>query len=157
MSTPPTDITLKRADNGSLLLVQAGKETPVRVRRCFPWREPGRFISLCDKDGKEAALIVDPAGLGADSRARLEEAMALAGFTLRIRKVLDVKDEIELRTWKVDVDGAVRSFQTELDEWPRTLPGGRVVIKDVSGDLYTIENPDVLDTKSRRLLWALSG
>lgn len=148
---------LKRTASGALALVRNGKTTPVQVRRCFPWRQPDRYVSLCDKEGKELVLVHEPDRLDAASQVVLDEELALAGFTLRIRRILELDEEIELRTWKVDVGTDVRCFQTELDEWPRTLPGGRVVIKDVSGDLYSIENPNELDAKSKRLLWALSG
>jgi hypothetical protein len=47
-----------------------------------------------------------------------------------------------------------RSFQTHLDDWPRVLPGGGLLIRDVAGDLYRLADPKRLDKKSRALLWA---
>ena len=49
-----------------------------------------------------------------------------------------------------------RTFQTKLDDWPRELPGGGLLIGDVAGDLYQIANRDDLDEKSRKLLWAFA-
>jgi hypothetical protein len=48
-----------------------------------------------------------------------------------------------------------RLFQTELDEWPTKIGEGRLLIEDLCGDLYTIENPAALDPLSRKLLWPL--
>ena len=157
MSEPMADLKLKTTANGALMLVQSERETQVQVRRCFPWRKPGGFVSLSDKEGKELALIDDPARLDEPSRAALDKAMALAGFTMRVSRILAIEEEIELRTWSVDVAGTIRSFQTELDEWPQELPGGLIVVKDVSGDLYSIDDPSGMDATSRRLLWALCG
>ncbi len=50
--------------------------------------------------------------------------------------------------------GRARSFQTRLDDWPRTLPGGGFLIWDVTGDFYHVANPGSLDRRSRELLWA---
>ena len=47
-----------------------------------------------------------------------------------------------------------RLFQTHLDDWPRVLSSGGLLIRDVAGDLYHIAAPEALDKKSRELLWA---
>jgi hypothetical protein len=47
-----------------------------------------------------------------------------------------------------------RSFQTRLDDWPRRLPDGGLLIRDITGDLYRIADVACLDGKSRALLWA---
>ena len=44
-------------------------------------------------------------------------------------------------------------FQTRLDAWPRRVPGGGVLIRDVAGDLYYVADPESLDKRSRDLLW----
>jgi hypothetical protein len=45
-------------------------------------------------------------------------------------------------------------FQTRLDDWPRELPGGDILIRDVAGDLYHVPDPEALDQRSQELLWA---
>jgi hypothetical protein len=47
-----------------------------------------------------------------------------------------------------------RTFQTALDGWPRELDAGGLVVEDVYGDLYRVSDPERLDAKSKRLLWA---
>jgi hypothetical protein len=47
-----------------------------------------------------------------------------------------------------------RRFQTRLDDWPRRLPDGGVLIRDVSGDFYRVADAAQLDRTSRALLWA---
>ena len=48
-----------------------------------------------------------------------------------------------------------RRFQTLRDEWPRPMPGGGIVLRDVAGDLYLVPDPKALDRASRDRLWAL--
>ena len=96
----------------------------------------------------------DPAELEAESRSALERALADAGFLLEVTQVLEVEEEVEIRHWRVITRQGPRSFQTRLDDWPRSLPDGSVLIRDVAGDLYHIANPNALDRQSRELLWA---
>jgi len=126
----------------------------VWVRRCFPWSEPGHYLSLRDGDEEEFALVRDPAELDAASRAALETALALAGFVFEITRVLEIEEEVEIRRWRVETRQGARLFQTRLDDWPRTLPHGGLLIRDVTGDLYHLGRPADLDRTSRALLWA---
>jgi hypothetical protein len=126
----------------------------VHVHRCFPWSEPGRFLSLRDGDDEEVILIESLDGLDGGSRAVLEAALVEAGFVLEVTSILDVEEEVEIRRWQVETRQGTRSFQTRLDEWPLEVPGGGIVIRDVAGDLYHVARPDDLDERSRNWLWA---
>ena len=126
----------------------------VRLRQCFPWSEPGRHLSLRNEDDEEIALVDDPALLDSESRRALESALADAGFVLDVMQVVDVEEEVEIRQWTVETRHGRRTFQTHLDDWPRVLPKGGLLIRDVAGDLYRLEAPGKMDAKSRELLWA---
>jgi hypothetical protein len=146
-------IRLRSAPDGRLLALTERGPVTVRVRQCFPWSEPHRHLSLRDAEEREVALVDDPASLGAASREALERALAEAGFVLEVTRVASIDEEVEIRQWEVETRHGLRSFQTHLDEWPRQLPGGGLLIRDVSGDLYRLTVTD-LDKKSRDLLWA---
>ena len=111
-------------------------------------------LSLRDGDDEEVALIRDLAELGPDSRHALAESLIEASFVLQVEGVEEVEEEIEIRSFRVRTRQGVRSFQTLRDEWPRRMPGGGVLMRDVAGDLYFIPSPASLDEKSRKLLWA---
>jgi hypothetical protein len=124
------------------------------VRRCFPWSEPSRYVSLRDDEEEEFALVADLDHLDAASRQALEAALAEAGFVFVVTAIRDVDEEVEIRIWQVDTVQGARRFQTRLDDWPRELPGGGILIRDVAGDLYHVPEPQALDRRSRQLLWA---
>ena len=147
-------LKLERRSDGLLWAVRGEEERVVRVRRCFPWSEPGRWLSLRDEDEEEVALVQDPGELDAASRLALEEALALAGFVFEVTRVLAIEEEVEIRHWRVETRQGTRSFQTRLEDWPRTLPEGGLLVRDVAGDLYHFARPAALDRKSRALLWA---
>ena len=147
-------LELRNHGDSRLVAVLGERSVPVKLRQCFPWTEPTRHISLRDSEDTEVALVEDPASLDDESRQALELALAEAGFVLEVTRVLDIDEEIEIRQWKVETKQGMRSFQTHLDDWPRVLPSGGLLIRDVAGDLYRLADPSTMDKKSRGLLWA---
>jgi hypothetical protein len=140
--------------DGRLCARIGSEERVVHVHRCFPWSEPTHFISLRDQEGEEFALVAHPEELSSSARATLEAALAEAGFIFDVDAVLELEEEVELRNWLVHTDQGTRRFQTRLDDWPRKLPDGGLLIRDVTGDFYRVSDPAGLDRKSKALLWA---
>ena len=146
-------LEIRLAGEGHHVAVVGGPPLTVRLRQCFPWSEPCRHLSLRDGEDREVALVEDPAALPAASRDALDRALAEAGFVLEVTHVRSIDEEVEIRHWTVDTAQGRRSFQTHLDEWPRALPGGGLLIRDVAGDLYRLAAPAAMDRRSRELLW----
>jgi hypothetical protein len=147
-------VVLRIAADGRLHVTVNGRCVPVRLRQCFPWSEPGLHLSLRDDEDREVAIVDDPMQLEPESRRALEQALAEAGFVLEVTRVLDIDEEVEIRQWTVETQQGPRSFQTHLDDWPRVLPAGGLLIRDVAGDLYRLASPKTMDKHSRELLWA---
>ena len=149
-------LRLERGSDGQLWAHRQERSTAVVVVRCFPWSESDRFISLRDNDDAEIALIEDPRDLDRASREALELTLAVAGFVFEIERVLSCDEEVEIRTWEVETRQGARRFQTRRDDWPRELPGGGLLVRDVAGDLFVVAQPEQLDRKSQQLLWAFT-
>lgn len=149
------ELRLERRADGQLWAVLGTRAVAVSVHRCFPWTAPARFVSLRDEDEEEVAFVRDLDELEPDSRGVFVGSLAEAGFVLDVEGVDDVEDEIEIRTFRVRTRQGPRRFQTLRDEWPRALPGGGILLRDVAGDLYRVADPDALDPASRRRLWPL--
>lgn len=147
-------LRLESARDGRLFAIVDGQRVLVTLRQCFPWSEPRRFLSLRDEDDEEVMLVDDPAALDDESRQALEQALAAAGFVLDVTRVVSIDEEVEIRHWVVETRHGQRAFQTHLDEWPRVLPGGGLLIRDVAGDLYRLDDPAHMDRRSRDLLWS---
>jgi hypothetical protein len=150
----PAGLLLRLAADGRLHVTVDGRCVAVRVRQCFPWSEPGLHLSLRDDEDREVAIVDDPASLEPESRRALEQALAEAGFVLEVTRVVNIEEEVEIRQWTVETQQGPRSFQTHLDDWPRVLPTGGLLIRDVAGDLYRLTSPETMDKHSRELLWA---
>src|SRR5437879_10786824 len=135
------ELRLERRADGRLWAVRGDVERAVWVRRCFPWSEPARFVSLRDDEEREFALVRDPGELDAASRQVLEEAMAAAGFVFEVTRVTAIEEEVEIRHWRVETRQGARAVQTRLDAWPRLLPQGGLLLRDRAGGLLPGTGP----------------
>lgn len=157
LALPPTatTLTLEKRRDGRLWAVVAERATPVKLRRCFPWTFPERYISVQTDENEELALVSEPEQLDAASRAALAQALSEAGFVFMVQRVYSVKEDFELRCFDVQTRQGRRAFQTALDAWPRETSDGGLLIQDVAGDVFRIEDPRALDARSRELVWEL--
>ena len=151
----PSDrkLRLERRRDGQLWAMRAASSEAVKVRRCFPWSEPGRFVSLRTVDDEEFALVEDPLELDHDSLEALQLGLAEAGFVIEVSAILRLDEEVEIYDWEVETVQGRRRFQTKRDDWPRTMPGGGLLIRDVAGDLFFVADPKALDSRSAELLF----
>jgi|SRR5689334_1709708 len=148
-------LVLEKRRDGRLWALLAERAAPVKLRRCFPWTFPERYISLQNDENEELAFVADPHDLDEASRSALSQALSEAGFVFLITRVYSVEEDFELRCFKVETPQGPRAFQTALDAWPRETPDGGLLIEDVAGDVFRIQNPESLDPKSRELVWEL--
>jgi uncharacterized protein DUF1854 len=147
-------LRLERREDGQIWAIENGLSTRVRILACFPWTSAMNYISLRDDEDNEIALIKSLYSLDDESRKVVKSALTETGFIMEIIEIHSITDDFEIRNWKVDTAQGARTFQTELGEWPRVMPNGELLIKDVAGDLYMISDPGILDKKSRKLIWA---
>ncbi|MFO0985149.1 MAG: DUF1854 domain-containing protein [Planctomycetota bacterium] len=148
-------LDLRRGFDGRLFLLRqapdgSSTEVPVQVALCFPWTRPDAFLSLRNGDGGEERFLENYRDLPAAARELLEEEIRKRYFVARIVRVDEVRDEAELFRWKVLTDAGPRTFLASRTDRPRQLPGGGIVLRDVSGDAYVIPDPNDLDPASRK-------
>ncbi|MDA3874525.1 MAG: DUF1854 domain-containing protein [Kiritimatiellae bacterium] len=143
--------------DGRLALQSESGPRPVHLCRCFPWSHPDRLLSLRNQEGEELLFLHSPDDLDPASSALLKTELAQSGALFEIDSIQSLTKEIELRCWEVTTRQGPRSFQTELDEWPRDLPDGRLLIEDLFGDLYVVPPVHQLDPASQKRIWPLLG
>ena len=151
-TTAPAGLILTRSDDGRTIATRDGVSRTVHVTTCFPWSAPGTYLSLRDDDGHEVALVPAPDDLEEASRVVLMQALRDAAFAFAVTHVAQVKKEFEIRHWDVTCVEGRRVFQTHVDDWPRGLPPNALLITDVAGDVYYIDDWTQLDRHSQKQL-----
>ncbi|MEO0794385.1 MAG: DUF1854 domain-containing protein [Verrucomicrobiota bacterium] len=152
------DLQLASCGAGRLTAWYEGKEAVlVRPVKCFPLSEPDEHLSLRDDKNEEFAFIISPDELDEASAAALREALTAGGFTFAVTGIEEIRQDFELRVWKVRTQAGERQFQTALDAWPRAVDDGSYLIEDVFGDLYRVPPSSELDPISAKNLWGMVG
>lgn len=146
--------TLARDAWGRLMFTDAlgMRSMGVEPVRAFPLAAPGRWISLVDGDGHELALIEDPGGLPGPTRELIEEELASREFVPRIARIEGVREDGGNRDWHVETDRGAARFRIESDDQIRRLGRARLILSDVHGLRYVIEDTASLDARSRALI-----
>ena len=126
----------------------------VSVTCCFPWSHPRSYISLRNDKGVEQAFVAQLSDLVPEQQAILDEALQLRNFITEILAVHTISTDQELYIWSVKTHAGPRKFLTERRDHVRQLAGGKVLVRDVAGDVLLIRDPKALDAKSYALIRA---
>jgi hypothetical protein len=151
----PGKIRLFRSDLGWLRLLVEDERCylDVKVTRTFPLSNPDRFYGLLNAKDKVIGIVVDPSKLDKDSRKICEEELKRRYFTPIILKLVRMKEEYGAVYCEVETNKGHREFVVKgIRDAILDLGDGRVLIMDVDGNRYMVEDWLKLDVKSRRLL-----
>jgi len=138
--------------NEQLYLEKDKREYEVHVKKCFPWSHSRKYLSFRDHEDNEVFLLTDVKDLGDDSRKTLEAYLDRNDFIQVITEILGIDEGVEFRNFRVRTESGNHCFQTRLDEWPKQGKEGAIFLKDINGDLFKIENPKQLSSKSYKMI-----
>lgn len=146
------ELDLSLDDWGRLVLTDGeGTETvgvvPVRA---FPISDPGRWVVLCDAEGRELICVPDLDELPPEVRAVLARELAQREFVPVIRRVLQVSSYLEPAEWSVETDRGPTRFVLKSEDDVRRLGTCSALIQDAQGIRYLVPDTRTLDPYSRR-------
>lgn len=142
----------RRADD----LESEADKTPVKqdfgrvfFHRCFPFETPNEYISVLDKDGREYAMIRNLADMPEEAQAIILEELDRKYLCPVIEKICSLKEKLGYSFWTVTTDRGEMSFS--MHDTYRNIArvgGGMLIISDVDGNRYRINDVAKLDRKS---------
>ena len=151
--TPENATFEKTGDFPSLRLTvdSETKEYPrVLLVRAFPFDFENRFISVTDESEKEIGMITDLSLFGKETEEILLHELERRYYTPKILEIYEMKERFGFAYWRVRTDRGDTSF-TVRDIFRNLffIGEGHIVITDVDGSRFEIENTAKLDKKSR--------
>ena len=125
-------------------------------RRLFPITNTDMFITLLDKEEKEAAFVRDLKEIDPDSRRALEECFAEFYMIPKIVRINYIDEKFGALTMSVETDRGPVSFRirNRNSDIKKLYGTKRIVIRDSNDNRYEIPNLDELDTQSMRLIYS---
>jgi hypothetical protein len=140
---------------GRLVLIDSEGQRFVGVEpyRAFPISHPREWITICDAEGREIAVVESLDELPAAVRQTLESELALRDFVPVITRISRISsDESFPCDWEVTTDRGPTRFTVDNEEDIRRLGTRRVMITDARRLRYEVPDERALDVRSRRLL-----
>ena len=125
-------------------------------RRLFPITNTTMFITLLNKEEKEAAFVRDLNEIDEDSRRALEECFAEYYMIPKITRLLQSDEKFGSLKWTVDTDRGTVTFQirNRHSDIKQMGKSGRVIIRDANDNRYEIPDYTALDAHSKHLLFS---
>lgn len=158
----PENVHFTRSQGGMISLEMDGPEghetfERVIVLRSFPVTAPDEFLSVREPNtkkkgrGAELGMIRRLSDFDEETRALINEEMALRYFTPEIKKILSVKEKFGYSYWEAETTAGKVSFILNNPFGSiRVLEDKRVYISDMDGNSFVIPNPEALDRASYR-------
>ena len=131
-------------------------KTPVKqdlgrvfFHRCFPFETPDEYISVLNKDGREYAMIRDLAEMPDEAQEIIRAELDRKYLCPTVTKIKSLKEKLGYSFWEVETDKGDMSFS--MHDTYRNIArvgDGMLIISDVDGNRYRIDDVANLDRKS---------
>jgi hypothetical protein len=121
----------------------------VYFHRCFPFETPDEYISVLNKDGREYAMIRRVSDLPEDAQKIINDELERKYFCPVIEKINSLKEKLDYSFWEVKTDMGDMNFS--MHDTYRNIArvgGGTLILTDVDGNRFRIEDVSKLDRKS---------
>lgn len=121
----------------------------VFFHRCFPFETPDEYISVLNKDGREYAMIRRMSDLSPQDREIVQRELDRKYLCPTIERILGLKEKLGYSFWTVQTDRGEMSFS--MHDTYRNIArvgNGMLIITDVDGNRYRINDYEKLDRKS---------
>ena len=151
----PKAIRLFREPAWRLRLTIEGDRSYLKVKivRAAPLTQPDKYV--CFLDGKDEAICMvdEPLEMGDVNMGIVEEELAQRYLTARVQRVHAIRNEYGVSYWDVDTDRGRREFVAKsVAENAQMLGDHRMMILDVDGNRFEIEDMTALDSRSAKLI-----
>ncbi len=148
------DIARFEETEGHLLSVRVREERhPVVYLHCsFPHTSKDDYISVRTIDNQEVGMIRTLADFPEPVQELLRRHIRLRYFTPAITRILDVKDEFGYSYWNVETTAGHCQFTVGRGNNIRFVTGQKLLISDVDGNRFVIEDVGKLSDKEYRMI-----
>ena len=120
--------------------------------KAFPISLPGECIAIVDRDGHELVWLDDLNEVSADNQSIIKQELANREFMPVLTRISEVSSFATPSTWAVETSRGATQFVLKGEEDIRRISKDTYLISDNHGVQYLLENIQLLDKHSRRLL-----
>jgi len=142
---PKDTLRMTVAEDRSYVLVKPVWASPLSY--------PDRYLALMNGKGEEIVTISDPETLPNDSLAAVREELKRRYLSSTVKRIASARSEFGSTYWTVHTERGEREFVTQsLQENAQWLSPTHIMLIDVDGNRFEIEDTSALDERSRQIL-----
>ena len=151
---PTREVRLRRDAEGQVHIHRGTSVAQVgSMAMAFPLSKRDRLVVLRSVDGKEIGILDDIGDLDVKSRHVVKEELEKAYFLPVITDILAVDEDLGIVTWEVETDRGPRTFQVRsVRRNMRRLGRRRIIIRDVDGNRYDVEDWTALPAYAQKVI-----
>lgn len=148
------DIVFSHNGNGFLVMTLAGEEKGrINLKRSYPYAMPDEYICVLDTDDKEIGIIRDINNLDSASYEEAKKELELRYYCPVITEIKSVKEKMGHFYFDTVCEKKRKNFTVRnITSSIRFIRDDTLLIFDMDGNRYIIENFSKTETKSRKLL-----
>ena len=140
-----------------MVLGDGTRYSRVVLRSCFPVSDGATFLSVRDASAEEqpeVGIIEDWMQLDEVSRDAVAAELGLYYFVPKIRRILDIREELGFLYWTVETDKGLKEFvmNNSVIHYTRQVGPERWLLIDLNQARYEIPDASALDRRSLRLV-----
>jgi hypothetical protein len=122
-----------------------------------PLSRPGRYLALLDAKGNEIAMIEEPKRmLSPGSWEAVQAELRRRYLTSNVTAITGARVEYGATYWHAETDRGARDFVTQsLQENAQWLAPEHLLLIDVDGNRFEIQDVNALDARSRAFISAI--
>jgi hypothetical protein len=153
----PTELNLFYEPKDRLRLTLGDERSFHTVKPVWaaPLSHPKKHLVLLNAKNEEIVLIEDPKTLPPQSYEAVMEELSRRYLTSTVHKITEARTEFGSTYWHVVTERGEREFVTQsLQENAQWLSPTHLLLIDVDGNRFEIEDVDSLDLRSREFVAA---
>ena len=129
----------------------------IQLRRAMPDRYPSEYISVADPEHKEIGMIRNITDLADDQLRIVSDELNRRYYCPEILEVKSVRDKLGYVYMEMEVNAGGERHErnaavSDVNKNIRMIGANRLIIFDVDGNRFIVNNLDKLDRKSLRRL-----
>lgn len=125
----------------------------VSLHRALPIQSPGEYISVLDAEGKEIGIIRSLSGFEGGQAELLDRELDMRYYHPSVHRISSSKEKMGYVYFDLETSAGKKSVAVkDVSKSIRQLDGKRILLLDVDGNRYMIEDMAALDRASMKCI-----
>ena len=149
------ELHFERTHGGFLSMrIKAEEDYPrVHLYWCFPFSQTGEYVSVRENEDKEVGIIKSLEGFSTETFHLILDELNNRYFTPTIQTIHSLKEEFGYTYWDVDTNAGRCRFTVQRGRNAvLNLEASKLLIHDVDGNRFELENYHTVDVKHLRVI-----